>query len=285
MVTDEGEGWSYLAVLERGRFNSRLYAPYGPVARSPEALEAALASMRAAARRLGATYLRIEPAGEVNPASLPALGLRKTKSNQPEHTQRINVDRDFDAVLADMTKTLRNLHRNYEKKGMSVRVSENPADIEHLLRLLEDVSDRTGMRAHQDVYFRTQAETLVPSGDASIYLVELESEVIAAALVYIDEDRRYYAHAAAATAHRRLHPGSILLTQLLQEASESTQREVDLFGVVPPEVEDHAWSGFSRFKRTFGGYQVDYLGTWELPVKPAAYALYSLARRVLGGRA
>ena len=58
--------------------------------------------------------------------------------------------------------------------------------------------------------------------------------------------------------------------------------EFDLYGVVPPEVRDHAWSGFSDFKRSFGGRQLDYSGTWELPVKRLSYALYRLARGVAG---
>lgn len=283
MVTDQGEGWSYLAVLEKGKMNSRLYAPYGPVADSAAALAAALSSMRSHAKRLGASFLRVEPTGEGAGANLPALGLRRSKSNQPEHTHRINVDRPFEQVLTEMTKTLRNLHRNYAKKGLSVRRSEDPRDIEHLLRLLGDVSERTGIRAHEADYFRAQASTLVPN-DAAIYLVEFEGEVIAAALIYVDAERSYYAHAAAATEHRRLHAGSILLAQVLQDASEGPQREVDLFGVVPPEIENHPWSGFSRFKRSFGGHQFDYAGTWELPVRAASYAAYSLARRVLGER-
>lgn len=71
----------------------------------------------------------------------------------------------------------------------------------------------------------------------------------------------------------------ILVTSMMQDAHEAGLREFDLYGVVPPEVRDHAWSGFSDFKRSFGGRQVDFSGTWELPVKPVSYALYRLARR------
>lgn len=293
VVSLAGDGWSAQGYIERGRINSRLYVPYGPQLDRPDALVPALDALREEAGRLGAAFLRVEPvlaspaAGEQPglPASaLEAAGLRRVERRQPEHTQRVDLDRPFDEVLQGMRKTNRNLHRNYAKKGLGVRRSDAPDDIEHLIRLLGEVSDRTGMHAHDGDYLRAQARTLVPSGDAKIYLVDLEGEElpVAASLIYDDEERRYYGHAAANTAHRKLSPGLILVTRMMEEAHEAGLGEFDLYGVVPPEVTDHAWSGFSEFKRSFGGRQVDYSGTWELPVKRLSYAIYNAARRFVG---
>ena len=284
VVEDRGAGWSYRAYLEKGRLNSRLYAPYGPVAESPAALAEALKSMKSHARRLGAAFLRVEPTGNVASADLPALGLTRVARKQPEHTQRIDLNRPFAEVLADMQSSLRNRHRNYGKKGLSVRQSHDPEDVEELIRLLGSVADRTGMHGHAPEYLRATAHALVPLGSASIYLVDHEGSdfPIAASLIFDDGRCRYYAHAAADTEHRRLHPGPILVSQMIQDACEAGVPEFDLYGVVPPEVTDHEWSGFSEFKRSFGGFQVDYAGTWELPVKRLSYGIYTLARKVLG---
>lgn len=280
-VTDRGEGWSYQAFLETGKLNKRLYAPYGPVAESEVALAAALASMRKKAKELGAAFLRVEPTGGVSADDLPALGLQRVKAKQPEHTQRIDIDRPFAEVLAEIAKSQRNLHRNYAKKGLSVRRSNDPDDVEHLIRLLGVVSDRTGMHAHDSDYLRANARALVPEGDASMYLIDFEDNVIAAAMIFDDEHCRYYAHAAADTEFRKLQPGPVLVSQMIEDATNGPQKEFDLYGVVPPEETDHPWAGFSKFKRSYGGYQVDYNGTWELPVNGLSYGVYSLARKVL----
>lgn len=293
-VALEGDGWRVRAYLEKGRLNSRLYAPYGPELDSAESLAPAIAALSAEAKRLGAAFIRVEPnlanpSGQqtqpsLTPEVLAAVGLSRVARKQPEYTQRVDLDRPFEEVLAGMRKSNRNLHRNFEKKGLSVRRSEDPADIEHLVRLLGEVSERTGMHAHEGDYLRAQARTLVPTGDAKIYLVELEGFdlPVAASLVYDDAERRYYGHAAADTAHRALSPGLILVTTMMAEAHETGLREFDLYGVVPPEVRDHSWSGFSDFKRSFGGHQVDFSGTWEKGVKPLSYGVYKLARKVLG---
>lgn len=284
VITQHGDGFSYLAIVEQGTLNTRLYCPYGPVISSPHGLTAAVTSLKNEAKQRGCAFVRIEPIGAVTPQQLHELGFTKQRNNQPEHTWRINVDRPFDEVLAGMTKTLRNLHRNYAKKGLTVVASSNPNDISHLVRLLGDVSDRTGIKAHDEQYFDAQAKSLVATGDARIYLVRYHDEIIAAALIYIDQERWYYAHAAASTQHRNLQASSILVTQMIEDACNSSQTEVDLFGIAPEDEPNHPWAGFSKFKRTFGGYQHDYLGTWELPVRRLNYWIYSAARRLSGNR-
>src|SRR6187399_686427 len=53
-----GDGWQYLAIVERGRLGSRLYTPLGPAVSSVEALGAAVADLRALAADAGVDFLR-----------------------------------------------------------------------------------------------------------------------------------------------------------------------------------------------------------------------------------
>lgn len=274
-----GSDWEVRAYLEKGRLNSRLYAPYGPVVSSRAGLAQAIQALREEAAKRGAAYVRVEPTGiSLHEADLQAHGLRRAPRKQPEHTQVIDLTQPFDEVLAGMRKTLRNLHRNFHKKGLQVRSSDHVEDVEHLIRLLGEVTDRTGMHAHDAAYLRATAAALMPIGAAQMFLVEFDEAVVAASLVFDDAECRYYAHAAADNAHRNLHPGSILVTSMMQDASERGQARFDLYGVVPPEEADHPWAGFSNFKRSFGGHQVDYAGTWELPVRRVNYRIYRALR-------
>ncbi|MBI2624025.1 peptidoglycan bridge formation glycyltransferase FemA/FemB family protein [Candidatus Parcubacteria bacterium] len=38
------------------------------------------------------------------------------------------------------------------------------------------------------------------------------------------------------------------------------------------------WAGFTQFKQGFGGRVVEYVGTWDLPLRSTWYRLYQLAR-------
>lgn len=281
VVSDQGEGWEYHAFLEQGKLGKRLYAPYGPVATHQASLKQAIDSLAKQGKKLGASYIRVEPTGSTEALDFPSLGLQRVKRKQPEHTQRVQLARPFDEVLREMQSSLRNRHRNYAKKGMSVRKSQDPSDVEHLIRILNDVAQRTGMDGHDPDYLRATAQALLPLDAGAMYMVDFEGQVIAASLVFDDADCRYYAHAAADNEHRKLQPGPILVTQMIEDANDSGQQWFDLYGVVPPEVTDHPWSGFSTFKRSFGGEQVDYAGTWEMPLKPLQYRMYQLVHRVM----
>lgn len=281
-VADEGDGWQYQAFLERGKLGARLYVPYGPVLDDPKALAPAIKSLKDAAKKMGAAFVRFEPTGNVTNTDIAALGLKRVTAKQPEHTQRIDIDRPFAEVLAEMKSSLRNRHRNYHKKGLSVRSSNDPADVEHLIRLMAQVATRNDMLPHSDEYLRDNAKHLMPEGAALMYLAELDGEVIAASLTFEDEDCRYYAHAAADTEHRSLHAGAILVSQMIADATEGPQKFFDLYGVVPESEKDHPWFGFSEFKRSFGGQQVDYAGTYEIPVRRVHYELIRLVRKFFG---
>jgi len=279
VVRDSGDGWSVLAILEKGRINSRLYAPYGPVVRDAAALAAALEALRAHAARLKATFVRVEPLG-VTPAEIAALRLRHVNHVQPDLTWRIDLRPGVDEVLAGATKTIRNLYRNYATKGLSIRRSTDPAEIEVLITLMAAVGERKGIRPHPASYFRAQARELMPDGSAALYFAESGGVPVAASFVYDDAVRRYYAHAGADEAFRNVHPGNVLVTRMIVDAIDQGLQEFDFYGVSPADEPDHAWAGFSRFKRSFGGFDHAFAGTWELPVSKPGYALYRVLRKI-----
>jgi hypothetical protein len=132
---ESGPGWSFLAVEESNPAGKLLYAPYGPVAASLEAFDAALTALTELARRRGAVFVRIEPvsAGLAVPdagAVLRGRGLQPAPANQqPELSWIVDLDRDFKEVLADMKPVNRNLYRNIHKKGVTFRSSQDPAEI------------------------------------------------------------------------------------------------------------------------------------------------------------
>ena len=53
---------------------------------------------------------------------------------------------------------------------------------------------------------------------------------------------------------------------------------MDLWGVAPADQPDHKWAGFTAFKKSFGGREVAYPGTWDLPVRKIRYGAYQFAR-------
>lgn len=295
VIETSGPGWHARAVLQRRRVGSFLYCPYGPVVTDPTALTDAVAALTAEAHRLGAWFLRIEPmiAGdgleEDRGASVRALrdaladgGARRSPTDvQPRRTRLIDLRRPAEDLLADMTGSIRTIHRNGHKKGLAVEASQDPEDIGILLGFLDLTAHRKGIRTHPERYLRQVAATLMPRDAARLYVTRQHGTPVCAALVYDSPTVRTFAHAAVPVEHRRLRPNQPLIVQAILDARERGQHTADLFGIAPTDDPAHPWAGFTAFKRSFGGVDVEHTGTWDLPVRSGAYGLYRQARHAL----
>lgn len=277
-----GEGWEYRAILEPARLGmSRLYCPYGPTANSRRALRTALDSLRALARSQNAAFVRIQPLGaSFTEQDMKRCGALRIPYSQPSHTWRIDVSRSADEIIADMKQNNRNLYRTHEKKGMSYRKSSDPDEISILTTLLHGVAAHNQISVHSDEYFQQQAQSLLPIGAASLHFMSYEDAVIAAALVYEDTHATYYGHAAADHEYRKLGASTALLARIIIDAHESGKQLCDLFGITDSEDPSHRWAGFTRFKKSFGGYEHMLSETYEYPIKRAHHIVYRGARHL-----
>jgi lipid II:glycine glycyltransferase (peptidoglycan interpeptide bridge formation enzyme) len=282
---ESGPGWHFLAIEEKNPAGKVLYAPYGPVAESLQAFDAALAALSALARKCGAAFVRIEPVSagfETAEADslLRSRGLRPAPtSQQPELSWIVDLDQDFKDVLAAMKPVNRNLYRNIHKKDVTFRSSQDPQDIRILLNFLHMTARRSGFKPQSDEYLTQVARSLMPAGAATLFIAERHGGPIAAALVYDSADTRTYAHAALDDAHRKLSAGIPLVVTLMADAKEKGLKFVDLWGVAPEDQPDHKWAGFTAFKKSFGGRGIAYPGTWDLPVNRLRYGAYQVARK------
>lgn len=273
---DQGDGWSYLAILEKGSGNTRLYVPYGPEVKDEKYLKAAIASLKDRAKAESATFLRIEPVSPVEPSTLRSWGFKPVSYQQlnPRRTQVIDLTPSSDEILSQMSQNSRNLTRNYANKGITIKSSVDPKDTTILTDLMKGVANRNRITPHSSSYFKKQTEVLFPLGAATLYYASFENNPIAAALVYDSETTRYYAHAATDDNFRKLSAGTALLGQMILDAKEKGLTSFDLYGIAPEDQPDHPWAGFTKFKQSFGGQPVDFAGAWDLPLKPLAYWLY-----------
>ncbi|MBP9667923.1 peptidoglycan bridge formation glycyltransferase FemA/FemB family protein [Candidatus Saccharibacteria bacterium] len=276
-ISDSGDGWKYLAVVEKGRLGSRLYVPYGPIATSATALAHALASLTAAAKDMPVSFIRFEPDGPFSPSDIAALGARRVARVQPEFTSIVDVTPDEAAIIAAMSPSNRNLHRTYAKKGIQLHTTTDPASVSKLTTLLHEVASHTGMHAHSDSYLSSQATTFFTEHCGQLYYAQYQGSVIAAALAYDYDGVRTYAHAAADYEHRKLAAGTVLVSQMILDAKRAGMRAVDLYGIWPNAKPGTPHYGITKFKRSFGGNDVAHNGTWEVPTKPLSYAAYRAA--------
>lgn len=263
-----GDGWSWLAILEKGRLGDRLYCPYGPTVTSPKALDDALTALIACTKEHKLSYIRIEPQGPLAEVDLHARKLRPAHRDiQPRYTFVKDLAKSEDELLTEMSATNRNLYRTAANKGLTFHTSTDPNDISIFLHMIHEVANRNDITIHPDHYYQTMAQTLMPLGACKLYIAEHEGQPVASSLIFDSPTTRCYAHAGSHFHARKLHPSSPLLAQIIFDAKASGQTRFDFFGIAPPDQPNHRWAGFTQFKQSFGGTMIDRHGTWELGLK------------------
>jgi len=273
-----GDGWQWAGALRRGRQNQWLYVQYGPRA---EHLAESTASIASAARAASVDFARVEPDTDrsLNPADFQAV---PANTGHPRHTLLIDLTRSEEDLRSEMTSGRRRSINTASKKGVSIRRSFDPADVEVFIDMIHKTGERNRFHPHPDSYYRTVCSVLLPQQAASIYVAEHEGAPVAAVVSFASPTTAYYTYAAAdAERSRKIIAAAPLAWQMILDARAEGRTTFDFWGVIADDAVDHPWAGFSEFKKTFGGTVLSRPGPWDFPVRKLKYRLYRLARKLL----
>ena len=278
----ETEEFSYLAILKDTPCGKYLYTPYGPCAEDPKNFRKAVDDLVALAKEKQALFVRIEPTTPKNPAEiLKGLKIKKSTDINPAHTWVIDLNCSDDELKAKLPSRLYRYYKKYQKTGITIETSKNPEDIKYLLDLQTKLAKTKKINTFSEDYLKTE----LSQDFATLYLVKYteegakESKIIAAGLVFDDEDTRYNLQGAQDENYRKLHATGILTIQLILDAKAKGLSLFDCWGIAPEGApKNHPWQGFTEFKKTFDGRAVEYAGAYDIILRSGKYRLYNLIR-------
>lgn len=271
---ETSEDFHYLAILKKTPIGNYLYLPYGPVVKDQTSFNRALKSIKALAKRNNVIFTRIEP--QNSSLKLPK-NAKKSKDLNPKETWLLDLTGTEDDLKKKLPSRLLRYYKNAEKNGLTIKTSKNPEDIEYLLDLQKALAKEKGISTFSENYLKTELRQPF----ATLYLVVWEETVIAAGLVFDYKDTRYNLQGAQSEEGRKFHATGILTIRLIEDAKKDGKKLFDFWGIAPENApKDHPWAGFTNFKKTFSGYEKDYLGTYDLVENRLKYCLYQLSRKI-----
>ena len=285
--SETGNGYSFLAILKTTPVGNYLYLPYGPVADNATHFKSALSKLEKLAKENHAIFIRIEPQNPNFTKYLPKRTV-KSKDLNPAHTLIIDLNREEDEILKSVPRRTRGYFNTYSKKGLSVEASQNPDDIKYLVDLQKTLAKAKNINVFSESYLKKQ----LSQPFSSLYLVKYTPTpdqenhstfptpvVIATVLVFDDADTRYYIQAAQDKDYTKLAAPSIVVCQMLLDARKKGLKYFDFWGIAPEDApKTHPWYGFTKFKKSFGGEEVRYAGTYDIVINPLKYKLYQSTR-------
>lgn len=275
---------SILAVLQETSFCKYLFCPYGPSSTTTDSLKTDLKALKDLANKEKALFIRIEPTFPFSSSQITeiskSLHLKSQKSHDidPAHTWKLDLTPPEPELLSAMETNKVRLWRNHQKKDIIIRSSKNPDDI----RILESLLKTVGNTAHFTPQTEDHLRNQLISDFSTLYIAELASSKtpIAATLVYDSPDTRFYAHSASDYEHRKLTAGSIILIQSILDAKNKGLKFYDFWGITTSTDKNHPWYGFTQYKKSFGGFEVNYAGTYDIILHPTKYRTYQILRHL-----
>lgn len=288
VIERSGDGWLYVAIVEIGHGTvgkqfKRLYCPYGPYYTSKTALTAALKDLEDRAKILNIDYVRVEPTtnGDCSAFNGQKFGYSLQKRDfQPRLGLLIDLRPSFDEIMSSASKTNRYLWHKKDKNHLSFKISYDMADLEAFILIMRETADRTQTTFHRTQFYELLLESLGPTKNIGVAYAYHEDEVLVGVMFADDfvNKTRYYLYAGSFDKARKYSANSPLVSYLLKDAKEHGLETFDFFGIVPESATKHRWAGFSKFKRSFGGEEFAFSGTWEKPIRPLRYKVMQLAR-------
>ncbi len=260
------------------------FSPRGPVwgeefSRQSEVYELVRREIRKQRKRI---FWRLEPASE----PIPKTAVR-VADVQPAVTQMIDLSRSKEEVLAVMKQKTRYNCRLAVKKGVVVSfvTSEDQPDWEAQLddfwTLVEETSQRHGIRHHPRDYYRAMILQLGAAGMLELVRAEHEGDLLAMNIMIRFGDTVTYLHGASThEKKKKLMAPYALQWAAIQRAQTAGYSWYDFYGVAPAGAEAHKLSGVTRFKAGFGGELYSYPGTVDLPLRTGWYALYDILKKL-----
>lgn len=236
------------------------YLPRGPLGSRMEA--GAFLRAAAFARDHGALCLRIEPAWLDQPPPLP---WRPADDRiLLSHTYTIDLSRDEEALWAALRGKTRQYIRKAEGAGVVVERAVGEASLRDVCRIYGATATRAGFALHAEGYYRRVLAAL--GTHTRLYCAYIEGQAEAFLWVVQGGDIAFELYGGATERGAARKANYALKWRAIAEARRDGCALYDLNGRLS--------AGIDQFKAGFGVQETDYLGTYDLPLRRAAYATW-----------
>lgn len=204
---------------------------------------------------------------------------------QPENTWMLDITKDEDKLLAEMSMRCRYNIRLAAKSNIEVTSAENDKEmLENFYSLYSITGKRHGITYRSKNYFQSLLDILGKDSYARIYNATLkldgEKKTLSSGIVVYSGKKAIYMFGASSNEHRNLKAPNLLVWKMIQDAKARGCETFDFYGIAPNDDPKHPWSGITSFKKQFGGYQVDIHGCYDQILRPIEYKLFKVLEKI-----
>ncbi|GIW63051.1 MAG: hypothetical protein KatS3mg090_0877 [Patescibacteria group bacterium] len=182
----------------------------------------------------------------------------------------IDLNKDLQTIFSQFKKNTRNLIRKAEKIGVEIIESTKLSDYKLFEQLYYKTAERQSFTPHQGIL--SEYKTLLKENQIKLFLGYFKQQLLSAALIVFYGKQAVYHHSGSIPS--KIPVNYLLQWKVIQTAKQQGFRYYNLWGVSPKDKPKHPWSGLSFFKRSFGGKEINFVHSVDLPLKKLYWLSY-----------
>lgn len=251
------------------------YCPRGPIMEEgkkvdvSQILELLLSGIKDLAAEEDVMFFRFDPLSKTKAATFE---IHKTINIEPDQTLILNLEKSEPELLKGMHPKTRYNINLAQKRGVKI-IEAGSGRFEEFWQLMCQTGERDNFRTHGISYYK---EMLKADNDfIKLFFAEYKGKPISSIIVAFFGDTATYAHGASSNDNRNVMAPYLLQWHCIKSAKELGHKYYDFYG-----INAKRWPGVTRFKKGFGGKEVNYPGTYDLVFDKNWYSVYKMVRKV-----
>jgi lipid II:glycine glycyltransferase (peptidoglycan interpeptide bridge formation enzyme) len=272
----------YILILERkipilGNF---WYTPKGPGITSVENLKKLIPEFRDFARQNNVFAIKFEPELLETPIivkDLKKLKLKKSKNAQAANTVIVDISKSIEEITASFSSKVRGNIRAAQKANVTTEIV--PISDKNCSFFYEMMKQTINGRSHvrKPEYYYNYWQTHYRAGTGLFMFAKIGNEVLSMDFITVIGSKAARKDAASTRDHSVRGASSLLEMAAIEYLKSINIKEYDLYGAPPSsQIKNpkHPFYGFGTFKVGFNPQVTDYVGCYDLAVKPTAYKFW-----------
>jgi len=257
------------------------YLPKGPGISSLKELDDLLPELKKFVAQNGVFMVKIEPEllkTKETLASLLKLGLVKVRPIQPNFsTVTIDTSPDLETVLANLNQKGRHAINRAKRDGVTTKpVAANDENCRHMYKLLaETAAGQFQIRSYN--YYKAFWQRFEKAGMGQLFFAYFEGKLVAGAYAIAYGRKGTYKDGASIRERTAYGASHLLQWRVIEWMKEKGVTIHDLCGAPPSNQiknPDHPHYGIGRFKTSFNKEVTDYIGAYDIIIRPFAYTIW-----------
>ena len=200
-------------------------------------------------------------------------------AGQPQFTFEIPLaDRTEQDLLSGMNQLWRRNIKKAEKEGVVVTRAGDDAALKAFHDLYLHTAERDHFTPRGLAYFKVMRDAMVSEGDKrfQMFLAHHEVDLVAATIYVQVGAHAWYSYGASSTEKRDVRGSNAIQWAMIRAALEDGASVYDLRGITPTLDPEDSHVGLIQFKVGTGGQAVQYVGEWDLPLRPVIYKAFQM---------